>query len=51
MGGKLKIAEKGDKFIVQDESGTEYGPEVSTHKEAEALLADWKAYYAESLNG
>ena len=47
MGGKLKVAEKGDKFIVQDESGTEYGPEVSTRKAAEELLRDWKAYYSD----
>ena len=46
MGTKLTIAEKGDGFIVRDESGTEYGPPVATRKAAEELLKDWKEYYA-----
>ena len=43
---KLKIAPKDDGYIVVDENGTEFGPQVSTRKEAEELLKDWKAYYS-----
>jgi len=42
---KLEIAKKDDKFVVQDENQTVYGPPVSTRKECEELLKDWKAYY------
>jgi hypothetical protein len=44
---KLEIGKTGDKFVVKDENGIEYGPAVSTRKEAEELLKDWRAYYAE----
>ena len=42
----LEVAKNGNGFAVQDENETVYGPPVSTRKEAEELLKDWKAYYA-----
>ena len=42
---KLEIAKRGDGFVVQDENGTVYGPQVAARREAEELLKDWKAYY------
>jgi hypothetical protein len=46
---KLEVAKKDDTFVVQDASGVIYGPQVKTRKDAEELLKDWKAYYAECL--
>jgi len=43
---RLEIAKKDGGFVVQDENGTVYGPQVPTRKEADDLLKDWKAYYA-----
>ena len=43
---KLEIAKKDSGFIVRDENDVDYGPQVSSRKEAEELLKDWKAYYA-----
>lgn len=42
----LKIVKNGGLFSVVDESDVVYGPQVSTRKEAEEVLASWKAYYA-----
>lgn len=43
----LEVAKKDSGFVVQDENGVVYGPEAKTRKEAEELLKDWVAYYAE----
>jgi len=43
--GKLGIAAKDSGFVVQDENGVVYGPQVATYKEAEELLKDWETYY------
>jgi len=44
---KLAVAKHGDEFAVKDEGGVVYGPQTATRKQAEEILKDWKAYYAE----
>jgi len=44
---KLKIEQKDGDFVVTDEKDVVYGPSAATRKEAEEILKNWKAYYAE----
>ena len=47
---KLKVAAREGKFLVMGDDGTEYGPgPFNSREEAEAVLADWIAYYESPL--